>query len=789
MATTEAYDGASSTGEDQKEPLKGSKKIRRRSATFEELDLELLLQKPGELVCNEDGCPNQVMEGSTSFSENEALKPIEGAEQSLDRDDKVATQQKRASESSRTSSDSRSRSSNELRESTSLHSVAAREFNHSSSLDKSQRGLPPTGGRVSPSPRDQTSVRASRSSEDFPPGHFFSNTERFIEGVLQIRSSGERDRSSHPITDAIRSKSGQYRFADMFKLPHTQRLVDRFSCGLKRAIILQGTLYVFNEYVCFRSIILTGANIVMPISEIASIRRERNLLLDNAIRFTLRDGTSHLFVSFLFPARAYRELRETGLFQPDVFEDRSDASRRSSNLSPREPAARKTSRDDQKATTNDSQTENKSMISVSEDDDAESEDEEDVVRSVEQSMAIRLFAAGQLPSYPNRKKHLLQSEKAQMTRVCAITLPCNNARLFRAFFIDLEEEEALLGNLENGKNATSSPAGNEHDTNSSPGKTATPSTTPRGPTDTTAASGDKASTTESETLAFSARSNFLAFQSKLGHQDMELGKWHLDRELGFVREFRYRKPLEPAPMSPKETWMTEHMMFYVTGHEQDKLQTIFLEIQGTSHDVPFGDSFVAEQLYIFRPAQENSRFECELEVYAGAHFHHWSMVAGTIRKRTIAGVEKTANIFVQMARELCTTSLCRRLRERERAQYEAGITEPVTPQPAEVTPDVIEETTVPSSVVETKLEPITFEALPLPTRYVLLPFYRLSVMASSAAYWDATLLNAFTILCMTLLSFWVFRLHISNQQLIAELRRADEQLHFLRDVLADRLRN
>ncbi|KAF6004652.1 GRAM domain containing [Cyanidiococcus yangmingshanensis] len=263
----------------------------------------------------------------------------------------------------------------------------------------------------------------------------------------------------------------------------------------------------------------------------------------------------------------------------------------------------------------------------------------------------------------------------------------------------------------------------------------------------------------------------------------------LDRELGFVREFRYRKPLEPAPMSPKETWMTEHMMFYVTGHEQDKLQTIFLEIQGTSHDVPFGDSFVAEQLYIFRPAQENSRFECELEVYAGAHFHHWSMVAGTIRKRTIAGVEKTANIFVQMARELCTTSLCRRLRERERAQYEAGITEPVTPQPAEVTPDVIEETTVPSSVVETKLEPITFEALPLPTRYVLLPFYRLSVMASSAAYWDATLLNAFTILCMTLLSFWVFRLHISNQQLIAELRRADEQLHFLRDVLADRLRN
>jgi hypothetical protein len=572
----------------------------------------------------------------------------------------------------------------------------------------------------------------------------------------------------------------------MFKLPHTQRLVDRFSCGLQRTIILQGTLYIFNDYVCFRSSVLSGANIVIPISDIVSIRRERNLLLDNAIRFTLQDGTSYFFVSFLFPARTYRSLKETGLFKKNVFEDRSEDTPRYTKTAPEPLTGRNFSKSDASAAGNDSQSEKQLSVSISEEEEEENEDEEEAVRSVEQSMAIRLFAAGQLPSYENRKKHLLQNEKTQLSRVCAVTLPCNNARLFRAFFIDLEEEEALHRSLEKGQSSTPR-TGNNAKADDRVSKITTPSSSSDSSADNAATSADDTQSNESESVAFSARSNFLALQAKLGHLDMQLGKWHLDPELGFVREFRYRKPLEPAPMSPKETWMTEHMMFYVSECNNERLQTIYLEIQGTSHDVPFGDSFVAEQLYIFRPAQEKSRFECELEVYAGAHFHRWSMIAGTIRKRTIAGVEKTASVFVQMARELCTTSLCRRLQEQERAQYEGGVVEPGTPHPAQVTTDLTEETAPQAVTVETKLEPITFDALPLPTRYVLLPFYRISVMASSAAYWDATLLNAFTILCITMLSFWVFRLQMSNQQLVAELRRADEQLHFLRDVLADRL--
>jgi len=775
---------AMGTDTNSEDSAKRFRRVRRGSATFVELNLEDLLEDPGELVCDEAGCPEEVLSELQTGSEENLADDVGETQESPQVGAEEEKRKSTGSQGSRTSTDSAALRTSKSGEISSMSTQDDLSTKQSATSARGLRGLPPASGRSTPSPRNQNGVRISQSHDDLATNSSRGGSGWLLNVNRASRNSADRERSSHPITEAVRSKSGDNRFADIFQLPHTQRLVDHFSCGLQKAIILQGTLYLFKDYVCFRSIVLAGTKIVMPIRDIVRIQRERNLLIDNAIRFTLQDGSSYLFVSFLFPARVYREFKESGLFAPEVFEDRPEAERKPMTRSPRDQRS-KDSATSGSASPGDQQSESKSGNSITDEEDEGSEDDEEYAHSVEQSMVIRLFAIGNLPYYPHGKKHLLQSDQSEMTKVCSVTLPCNNARLFRAFFLDLKEEEALhqsIGlNQINGTNSESKANG----TNSKSEIPTKAKASDSGPGN---AASSESRSSESDALVFSARNNFLAFQAKLGHQDMQLGEWHLDPDLGFVREFRYRKPLEPAPMSPKETWMTEHMLFYVSKQEREKLQTIYLEIKGTSHDVPFGDSFVAEQLYVFRPASENGRFECELEIYGGVHFSRWNMVAGTIRKRTIAGVEHTANVFVQMARELCTTSLCRRVRDLDAARYrkEIGASAKVL-EKADTAREETTEDTSPTASAEIKPESISLESLPLPTRYMLLPFYRIALVATSATCWDATLLSAFLILCITLLTLVVFRLYLNNQQLTVELRHAEEQVQFLRSLLKNHL--
>ncbi|KAK4537030.1 hypothetical protein CDCA_CDCA10G3055 [Cyanidium caldarium] len=506
------------------------------------------------------------------------------------------------------------------------------------------------------SPRNPTPPR----SGSWPEGTAMSGPLR-CDGVKSERTASQRPSEesaseSDPITSISRLKSNSIRYADLFSLPHNQQLLDRFSCGLLRGIIFQGTLYLFTNFVCFRSIVFGVTVLVMPAKDITQVRRERYLLIDNAIRFTLADGNSHLFVSFSFPSRAFQRMEEAGCLSATVFEHRDNE-----RASPRWPHGKARSEGVTSSSsisiavppggstrghrlTPDSPTAASHASSGEEDEDEEDADYGEETRQMfEDSMAVCLFATGRVPCPPRPRKHLLHVKPGDMTEVLRVTLPCNNTRVFRALFLDSDEEAALVQQLHQAGEKRSGPDGARD--------------SPASPNPTTPASEPAMDAPEAVGSSFSARHNFFRFQTRLGHRDFELDKWHLDEEYGIVREFRYRKPLPPAPMSPRETRMTETMAFYGCREGGSKACTLSVEVRGKSHDVPFADSFLAEQRYVFSPSMDNGKYECEVVIYGATHLEYRSMFSGTIQRKTLDGIRHTAEVLVGVLRELCTTSL------------------------------------------------------------------------------------------------------------------------------------
>ncbi|KAL3699206.1 hypothetical protein R1sor_017228 [Riccia sorocarpa] len=100
-------------------------------------------------------------------------------------------------------------------------------------------------------------------------------------------------------------KSEEYR--QLFHLPPEEVLVEDFNCALQKKILLQGHMYLFDQYVCFYSNIFGyEKRKVIPLKDVTSVRKAKTAgMFPNAIEIT-GWGKKHFFASFLSRDEAFR---------------------------------------------------------------------------------------------------------------------------------------------------------------------------------------------------------------------------------------------------------------------------------------------------------------------------------------------------------------------------------------------------------------------------------------------------------------------------------------------------
>eukprot|EP00050_Salpingoeca_kvevrii_P006880 m.292342 g.292342 ORF g.292342 m.292342 type:complete len:600 (-) comp12614_c0_seq1:205-2004(-) len=97
-------------------------------------------------------------------------------------------------------------------------------------------------------------------------------------------------------------------FHNLFKqLPDSEKLIDDFSCALQRDILVQGRLYVSQNFFCFHANILGWETmLILKCKDISAIKKEKTaLVIPNAISVATHD-MRYTFSSFVTRDEAYR---------------------------------------------------------------------------------------------------------------------------------------------------------------------------------------------------------------------------------------------------------------------------------------------------------------------------------------------------------------------------------------------------------------------------------------------------------------------------------------------------
>ncbi|XP_076869379.1 protein Aster-A isoform X2 [Brachyhypopomus gauderio] len=96
-------------------------------------------------------------------------------------------------------------------------------------------------------------------------------------------------------------------FRKLFKnLPDTERLIVDYSCALQKDILLQGRLYLSENWICFYSNIFRWeTTITIPLKEVTSLTKEKTAkLIPNAVQISTEQD-KHFFTSFGARDRSY----------------------------------------------------------------------------------------------------------------------------------------------------------------------------------------------------------------------------------------------------------------------------------------------------------------------------------------------------------------------------------------------------------------------------------------------------------------------------------------------------
>ena len=109
--------------------------------------------------------------------------------------------------------------------------------------------------------------------------------------------------------DDEKPKDKNARLARFFNLPPDEVVVDEFLCALYKKILLQGRMYLFENYVCFYSNVFGyQKHKVIPLKNVTIVRRAKTVkVVPNAIEIVW-NGKCEFFTSFLTPDSAYKQI-------------------------------------------------------------------------------------------------------------------------------------------------------------------------------------------------------------------------------------------------------------------------------------------------------------------------------------------------------------------------------------------------------------------------------------------------------------------------------------------------
>ncbi|XP_069390818.1 protein Aster-B isoform X3 [Paralichthys olivaceus] len=206
---------------------------------------------------------------------------------------------------------------------------AADKFSTASNSNKSTPACSPVLRKRSRSPTPQTQEgenmveKGSDHSSDKSP----STPEQVVQRTYSLQSarSGGKNSKSHKRLskydrlNLIKKSQSWYNvlsptykqrnedFRKLFKqLPDTERLIVDYSCALQRDILLQGRLYLSENWICFYSNIFRWETLLtVRLKDICSMTKEKTArLIPNAIQ-VCTDTEKHFFTSFGARDRTY----------------------------------------------------------------------------------------------------------------------------------------------------------------------------------------------------------------------------------------------------------------------------------------------------------------------------------------------------------------------------------------------------------------------------------------------------------------------------------------------------
>ncbi|XP_063752079.1 protein Aster-B isoform X2 [Eleginops maclovinus] len=164
---------------------------------------------------------------------------------------------------------------------------------------------------------DQASDRSPTTTEQQQTiQHQRTNSQSVHPTNTSSRSGGKNSKSHQRHTKKSQSwynvlsptyKQRNEDFRKLFKqLPDTERLIVDYSCALQRDILLQGRLYLSENWICFYSNIFRWETLLMVrLKDICSMTKEKTArLIPNAIQLCT-DNEKHFFSSFGARDRTY----------------------------------------------------------------------------------------------------------------------------------------------------------------------------------------------------------------------------------------------------------------------------------------------------------------------------------------------------------------------------------------------------------------------------------------------------------------------------------------------------
>ncbi|XP_036784856.2 protein Aster-A isoform X1 [Manis pentadactyla] len=166
----------------------------------------------------------------------------------------------------------------------------------SPSLRKRLQLLPPS--RPLPEPEPGTMVEKGSDSSSEKGGMPGTPSTQSLGGRNFIRNSKKMQSWYSMLSPTYKQRNEDFR--KLFsKLPEAERLIVDYSCALQREILLQGRLYLSENWICFYSNIFRWeTTISIQLKEVTCLKKEKTAkLIPNAIQICT-ESEKHFFTSF-----------------------------------------------------------------------------------------------------------------------------------------------------------------------------------------------------------------------------------------------------------------------------------------------------------------------------------------------------------------------------------------------------------------------------------------------------------------------------------------------------------